>query len=210
MGQGQSRDKAFDVTEESLKRSQRAVEKLFDAMRSSGTSAPRTFIALPPDVQPFFEEDFKGLMATREIVSRIKRQPERLRGQVTYGMLEAVDHALDAYERVFTQYMKTTTLALKIVPALSASMDAYFKAVARRLGALDTVTAKFRKEMEQVASPTTALDADGAAVRTEYSNILNTATNEKSASPIGTAQKELQKVQNDFQKNLASWSASTA
>lgn len=208
MGQGHSNDKRYSVTEESLRRSQRAIEKLFDAMRASGTSAPRTFIALPPDVQPLFREDFEALRATRETVSGIKRQPDRLRGQVTHNMLEAVDNALDGYERVFTQYMKTTALAIKIVPTLSASMDVYFKAVASRLAALETVTGRFRKEMEQVASPTTAVDIDGT-LRNEYSTILKTAMSEKPANPT-SAQKDLQKVQNDFQKNLRSWSASTA
>lgn len=197
------------MTEESLRRAQRAIEKLFDSMQSSGMSAPRTFIALPSDVQQYFKEDFDGLMATRELISRMKRQPDRLRGQVTHAMAESMDYALDAYERVFTQYMKTTTLALKIVPTLNASMDVYFKAVARRLAALEAVAGRFRKEMEQVASPVTALDADGKAVRTAYSDILKTTVDERPAS-VSSARKDLQKVQKDFQNNLKSWSASTA
>jgi ATP phosphoribosyltransferase regulatory subunit HisZ len=209
MGQGQSNDGRKDVTDESLRRSQNAIEKLFDSMQSTGTSAPRTFIALPSDVQPYFKEDFDGLMATRELISRMKRQPERMRGQVTHNMAEAMDSALDTYERVFTQYMKTTTLALKIVPALNASMDVYFKAVARRLAALEAVTGRFRKEMEQVASPVTALDGDGKAVRSAYSDILKTTMDERPAS-VTSARKDLQKVQKNFQENLKTWSAATA
>lgn len=205
---GQAQSKRGDATDESLRRSQRAIERLFDAMRTTGTNASRTFIALPPDVQPLFREDFEALVATREMVSRLKRQPDRLRSQVTHNMLDAVDSALDGYEKVLTQYMKTTTLALKIVPTLGASMDVYFKAVARRIEALEKVVARFRKEMEQVASPVT-VDADGQTLKSEYTQILNTALNTDQVT-VGSVRKDLQKAQDDFQQKLKSWSASTA
>lgn len=201
MGQAHAKSGAAQSQEERLREAQRSLEQLSTDMKATGSSATRTFLALPRDAQALFKEDHAALMAARARVSELRQRRTRMRGVVMQGMIDNVDTALGNFDKVLAHYMKTTTLAFKVMPVLSASMDAYFKIVGRRLKALDEVAGAFRKNMESVASPLG--DTDG--VTKEVAGVLRNAMD--SAKKRDSSQQELEKVQGDYVKKLSTWSS---